>query len=64
VDSTYTSHFNALLSRGPDSRTKLAEVAVVLEECGLIGTLDIGITPHDSLYLFVVVVCFALFFFK
>jgi len=46
VDDAYASHVNALLARGPESRAKLAEVAVLLEDCGLLGTLDI---VHEDL---------------
>jgi len=42
VDEAYAAHLNALLVRGPESRAKLAEVAVMLEDCGLLGTLDTG----------------------
>ncbi len=42
VDDAYASHVNALLARGPESRKQLAEVAVLLEDCGLLGALDIG----------------------
>jgi len=46
VDDSYASHLNALLARGPESRKKLAEVAVMLEDCGLLGILDI---VHEEL---------------
>ena len=46
MDDAYASHVNALLARGPESRAKLAEVAVLLEDCGLLGTLDIGEPPE------------------
>lgn len=46
VDDAYSSHLNALLARGPESRKRLAEVAVMLEDCGLLGTLDV---VHEEL---------------
>ena len=41
VDDVMSTHINSLLARGPVSRKALAEVALLLENCGLLGTLDI-----------------------
>ena len=46
VDDAYAAHLNALLARGPESRKLLAEVAVLLEDCALLGALD---AVHEEL---------------